>query len=287
MINRKLRISVCLISVMVILFSGLSVFSYAETLTVVKQPDQKTYYQGIDWAYTPENTISIIHQPKLNGTVISNGTKQVTYKETFNDTNMYCLPSSGSWIKGNNTIKIYCDDFSGYATTTINFAYVNSIELVTPPTNTYFVKGVDWKPGPYGDVEFTSCNLSGLTLKVTYSDKTVKTVSSDSNALIGWSVAKGTSYILPGDATLYATFCGKSVPFNVVFANSNPYQLGDATKDGFINSHDALVILQHSTGIITLDTSSAALADVNKDSNINSFDALMVLQYSVGIINKF
>lgn len=286
--KNKLKKTVCLVSALIILFSCLSVFSYAETLTVVKQPDIRTFYQGIDWALASDsNTISIIHSPKLTGTVISNGTRQVTYKESKIDANMYCLPLSGSWVRGTNTIKIFCDDFTGYATTTINFAYVEKISVATPPSNTFFVKGVDWQPGPYGDVEFTSCNLSGLTLNVTYSDKTVKTVKADGNALIGWSVLPGTAYILPGDAVLNATFCGKSAPFNVTFANSNLYVLGDATKDGAINSQDALAILQHSTGIITLDKSSFVLADVNKDNNVNSFDALMVLQYSVGIINKF
>lgn len=62
---------------------------------------------------------------------------------------------------------------------------------------------------------------------------------------------------------------------------------GDVNKDGSINSLDALLVLQHSVGIITLDSEKQALADVNKDKNINSLDALKILQYSVGIINKF
>ncbi len=287
MTNRKIQKTLSLISVLAILFTCLTVFSSAESLTVVTQPGIRTYYQGIDWAYNDSGKISVTHGIKLNGTVISNGTKQVAYKETKNDVNMYCLPLSGSWAKGSNTIKIYCDDFSGYATTTVTFAYAEKISIVTPPANTFFIKGIDWQPGPGGDVEFTSCNLSGLTIKVTYSDKTVKTISADENALIGWSVPSGSAYLYPGEATLNATFCGKSASFDVTFSNTNPYKLGDATKDGKINSYDALVILQHSTDMIVLNKSAFILADVNKDNTVNSSDALLVLQYSVGMIDKF
>lgn len=61
---------------------------------------------------------------------------------------------------------------------------------------------------------------------------------------------------------------------------------GDVNSDGNIDSSDALLVLQHSIGQITLKDEKFTCADVNKDNNINSFDALAILQYAVGQINK-
>lgn len=284
--NSKFRISFSLFMAVILAFSCLSVVSFADTLSVVKQPTKRSFYQGIDWSYAKDNTVSVIHTPDLTGTVLSDGKKQVSY-QVSKWPNMYCQPASGKWIEGSNSIKIFCDDFSGYATTTINFVAVDSISIATPPSNTVFVKNLDWKPGPLGDVEFTSCDLTGLSIKVKYKDGTSRTLSYPDNQLIGWSVPEDTTFIMPGNTTLDATFCGKRASFPVTYATTNPYSLGDATKDGQINSYDALVILQHSTGLLTLDYSAKRLADVNKDSKINSYDALMVLQYAVGSIKNF
>lgn len=62
---------------------------------------------------------------------------------------------------------------------------------------------------------------------------------------------------------------------------------GDVNMDGSINSADALLVLQHSVGSITLNSEKQALADVDNNGKINSSDALKILQYSVGAINKF
>lgn len=283
--NKRVKITISFLTAIILAFSCLSAICFAASPTVVTQPTQRSFYQGIDWSYSKDNVVSIIRQPDLSGTVISDGTKQITYKVS-KWPNMYCQPLSGKWTEGTNTIKILGDDFQGYATTTINFVKVSSISIVTPPSNTEFVKDVDWKAGPFGDVEFTSCDLTGLSINVIYADGTNKTLSYPQNQLIGWSVPEGTTYIMPGNATLDATFCGKRASFPVTFALTASYKLGDATKDHLINSQDALAILQHSTGIITLDSSQIKLADVNKDNTVNSYDALMVLQYTVGIIKS-
>ena len=65
------------------------------------------------------------------------------------------------------------------------------------------------------------------------------------------------------------------------------FTLGDPTSDEKINSSDALAVLQHSVGQITLTGDNFKAGDVTKDSIINSSDALMILQYSVGLIDKF
>lgn len=62
--------------------------------------------------------------------------------------------------------------------------------------------------------------------------------------------------------------------------------LGDINGDGKINSTDALLILQHSAGQITLDNKKFTRADVTRDGKINSSDALMILQYAVGELSR-
>lgn len=66
-----------------------------------------------------------------------------------------------------------------------------------------------------------------------------------------------------------------------------PNKIGDINTDGKINSADALLVLQSSTGIITLTDTQKLLADVNKDGRINSTDALLILQYATGKITSF
>ena len=63
--------------------------------------------------------------------------------------------------------------------------------------------------------------------------------------------------------------------------------LGDVNEDSKINSTDALLILQHATGLITLSESKKLNADVTWDGKINSSDALRVLQYSTGLVTSF
>ena len=50
-----------------------------------------------------------------------------------------------------------------------------------------------------------------------------------------------------------------------------------------INSIDALAVLQHSVGNITLKDKYNVQADVTRDGKINSLDALSILQFVVGI----
>lgn len=58
--------------------------------------------------------------------------------------------------------------------------------------------------------------------------------------------------------------------------------LGDASCDGFVNSIDAALVLQHEAGLLPL-TGCLAGADVNFDDQINSIDAALILQCTAGL----
>ena len=69
---------------------------------------------------------------------------------------------------------------------------------------------------------------------------------------------------------------------------------GDVNNDGYINSVDAALILQHTGGIINLNNqysglspSSTTRADVNGNGQVGSNDATLVLQYTAGYIDTF
>lgn len=282
----KFRSVLCVILSCVILFLCFGIATFAADVTIVKNPAQTTFYQGIDWAYNKAGKISAISGDfNISGTVLSYNSKQVAYA-VDKWPNMYSKPDSGAWSAGKNTMRIYCDEFPSnvYATTQINLIEAESISVISPPKKTTLIQDTDWKLGGLGDVEFTTLDLTGIKLSVKYTDGSTKFVSYPENKLIGWAVAQNTDSIEPGPATLYATFCGKRAPFKVNFILKDTAVPGDVNFDLKVNSQDALVILQHSVKIITLDSAAQKQADISKDGKINSQDALMVLQYSVGLI---
>ena len=90
----------------------------------------------------------------------------------------------------------------------------------------------------------------------------------------------------PGIATVMVTW-----EYNgVILTNScrievlDDYCEGDINKDGWINSTDALLILQDSVGIRSLNQEEKKLADLDNNRNISTADALIILQISVGLL---
>lgn len=273
----------------VLAFSVIGVAASAANVTVVKMPSQTSYYQGLDWTYNKSGKISLVGGDfDISGTVLSYNSKTVEYAVN-KWPNMYTKADSGAWTAGNNTMRIYCDDFpsSVYATITVKLVEVESISVVTPPKKTTLIEDRDWVMGALGDVEFTEFDLTGIKIKVTYSDGTTKNISYSDNQLIGWSVPPEVDSVEPGEATLYATFGGKMAPFTVNFLTKDAKFLGDVNGDYTINSFDALVILQSTVGKVSLDSTQTTQADVTKDGKVNSTDALTVLQYVVGKITSF
>ncbi|MEE1245853.1 MAG: dockerin type I repeat-containing protein [Acutalibacteraceae bacterium] len=255
----------------------------AAGVTVVRKPNQTSFYQGVDWMYDKNGTVTPMSGDlNLAGTILSCNGEQVEFKKGVTGPNMYAKSADGSWKAGKNTVHIFCDSFgSSYATLDVNFVSVTKIEIVRAP-KTKLVLDIDWKMGIAGDVEMTKYDLTGTIIKATYGDSTVKEISYP-NACLNWSIPDGTDVIMPGNRTLYITFCGQRAPISVVFLTQKSFAKGDVSLDGEINSYDALNILQYSTGSITLGDIQFGLGDVDGNGRLNSSDALNVLQYVVGI----
>jgi len=62
---------------------------------------------------------------------------------------------------------------------------------------------------------------------------------------------------------------------------------GDVNGDSIVNAYDAVLVLQHVVGLITLTPNQKDAGDVSGDNTISAFDAVLILQYTVGLITQF
>ena len=62
---------------------------------------------------------------------------------------------------------------------------------------------------------------------------------------------------------------------------------GDVSGDGSVTALDASLILQHTSGLISLSTEAQALGDVSNNGDLAAFDASLVLQRVVNLIGCF
>ncbi len=69
------------------------------------------------------------------------------------------------------------------------------------------------------------------------------------------------------------------------FTLNTPLLFGDVSGNGEITSFDAVLILQHTVGLITLTDPFARVADVSDNGRISAFDAALVLRFVVGGIS--
>lgn len=280
---KKLHSAVSLIMALAIICLSFGLTAFAADIKVEKKPDRTSFYEGVDWIYGKNGSIMLTNGDlDLSGTVLSYSNKTVEFSRGKFGANMYTSPVSGSWVAGKNDILIKCDGFdsSARATLSVNFITISSIEIVRAP-KTKLVLDTEWKMGIGKDVEMTSLDLTGTVIDVNYIDSAKKRVSYP-NALLGWSIEEDVDVVMPGQNTLYITFCGKRAPFAVDFITQKSFEKGDVSLDGAVNSYDALCVLQSSTGLITLSPTQSELADINGDDKINSLDALKILQYVVG-----
>jgi len=62
---------------------------------------------------------------------------------------------------------------------------------------------------------------------------------------------------------------------------------GDVNSDGAVNAYDAVLVLRHAVGLITLTPTQKWAGDVSGDSTVTALDAALILQHIVGLITQF
>ena len=62
------------------------------------------------------------------------------------------------------------------------------------------------------------------------------------------------------------------------------YIMGDADNNGIVDANDALVVMRHSMGLITLTGNQLLAADVNGDGSVDASDALELMRISMNLV---
>ncbi|MBP3327617.1 MAG: dockerin type I repeat-containing protein [Clostridia bacterium] len=116
-----------------------------------------------------------------------------------------------------------------------------------------------------------------------------ETIKSDSNKSGKFMLSNYSGGNTLGTNTSYSKDYGIDVSkakLNFVVASRSNTK-GDVNSDGRINSNDALLVLQASTGLLTLSDNQKKFAEVTNDGKVNSSDALKILQFATGKLTKF
>lgn len=73
------------------------------------------------------------------------------------------------------------------------------------------------------------------------------------------------------------------------YGEKPPFELGKVNDDDYIDSRDALLVLQYAAKVdgCELNATQLLAADVNKDGVVDSRDALLILQYAAKLIDTF
>ncbi len=111
-----------------------------------------------------------------------------------------------------------------------------------------------------------------------------------------WSSFGGVQGTSSGDGYQLQSYSGQFSPgiitsggytitmFPVSDAASPPLLIGDVNGDGNIDVADAILILRHIVGLVTLSGDGLEAADVNQDDQVDVADAILILRYVVGLV---
>ena len=126
---------------------------------------------------------------------------------------------------------------------------------------------------------FLGWSLKGM-MNIQYDQDDMKTI-----------VKKGQSALYDADGNVeildYPTAYMNNPYFYSDYILERPIVYGDINGSGTIDASDALLALQHSVHITTLEGDAFTAADVTNDGSVDATDALNILQYSVELIDHF
>ena len=148
-------------------------------IPLVTPPNNTVFYEGKDWGYIGSEIVGY-YNFDLSGTSVSYDGEVIKYFVFPWGPNMNAEPVSGKWTVGKNPVYIYVDDiddFDGdvYAKSEITLAAIKKIEIETSP-NTTLIEGVNWHYDRLGYIVADTIDLTGLSVKITYTDNKTETI---------------------------------------------------------------------------------------------------------------
>ncbi|MBQ7264969.1 MAG: dockerin type I repeat-containing protein [Firmicutes bacterium] len=119
----------------------------------------------------------------------------------------------------------------------------------------------------------------------------VRTVRQRSDSTETFNIYEDQAYDYSGIRPAFYLDTNKAYVLSGSGSASDPYVLydgilGDVNSDSVVDAKDSTLILQHISGVTTIEGESLSLGDVNKDKTIDAKDASLILQYVVGTSKK-
>lgn len=245
-------------------------------------PSSTDLAEGINWHYDSRGYIVLdsinTDGAKLKVTYTDLTTRTVDCSDDYN-VDWQVDSSVNDFSLGKNK---FCFTYCGYTIPfEMNFKTekLDSVTINSKPTKAIYEFKTDWQ---YKNGVITpNYNLNGLSVQLKYSSGKKEIVKyADSPARFS---VKKPAQLRSGSNRIEIMFDGKyTVGANIVIE-----AYGDLNLDGYVNSGDALLILQGVTGIRAFSGNQKKYADVTADGKVNSSDALCVLQRATGTLKIF
>ncbi len=143
------------------------------------------------------------------------------------------------------------------------------------------IKKLKHTEGAWTTISLPDCDTDGLKHKpcTVCGESIEKEILPAKGHLPVFSVEKLPTYNKEGREKVTCGVCGDLITY-IPTRKVKP----DIDKSGTVNSMDALLILQHITGLKLINEETLRNADLDGSGSINSTDALLVLQLSTGMI---
>lgn len=209
---KALKVSVALI-LCLLTISFPTAFAAKSKAELVTPPNRTVFYEGKDWDYT-RREITPFANFDLEGTVVDYNGEIKTYFFFPWGGNMWAEPVSGSWHTGVNDVYIYLDDYDGevYAEGQITLCEITKIQVVTYPTDTTLIRGINWHYDKFENIVLDSLDFSGTSVEVFYSDGTREILPYNQKNGLRWEVASDNERFSLGRNKISASYFSKTAP---------------------------------------------------------------------------
>ena len=201
-------------------------------------------------------------------------------------------------LLGNNQVTFYNAGITYSQGDVFQITLHNVLCNGEPTDYTYRTVFARASAGSQTAVSGLSLDRSSLTLTTLAQTKLHCTLTPDdaANKWVDWASSDETvasvspnglvTALKPGTAVITATSqdTGRAVQCAVTVSD---VVFGDVDRNARVDASDALLALQYSVGLISLDEKQKLAANVSGDDRIDASDALLILQHSVQLIDRF